>query len=355
MSDIKVGIIGTGWRAEFFVRAIKNLEPQFTLTNMLCRNKEKGDDIALNLGISVVNTLDEVLQQKPDFVILCVKRGYTMDYFKQLLPLNIPILCETPPAVFDELFELWELTQKHAAKIQVAEQYFLQPFYSSWLSVVKKGMLGTVSNMSLSALHGYHAVSIFRKFLNVECEPVNITGKRYKFDLKATDGRYGIIKGGDVAPATRDVVQFEFDSGKVAFFDFSGTQYHSGIRTRNWNIQGELGEINDDVIRYINDEEDVITEQLCRVDRGINDNPTLSHQHMSLGGKVLYKNPFLYKSMNDDEIAVASCLVGMAEYVKTGKDFYSLRDGLQDAAIAEGMERALTSGTAVRVENLPWA
>ncbi len=354
MSKMRVGIIGTGWRAEFFVRAIKNLPEEFELTSMLCRDKQRGEAIAMRLGVTVVNTLEDVLAQKPDFLVLCVKRDATMPYFEKLLPLNIPMLCETPPTSDTELENLWELAQKHDSKIQIAEQYFLQPFYKAWYSVVQSGKLGTVSNMSLSALHGYHAVSIFRQFLSVGFEDVTITGKRYTFPLQQTDSRDGIVKNGDVLSATRDIVQFHFASGKVAFFDFSGTQYHSAIRTRNWNIQGECGEINDDTVRYINAYGDVITETLSRIDRGINDNPTLSHQHIALGGKVLYKNPFLYKSMNDDEIAVASMMQGMANYLKTGKDIYSLRDGLQDAKIALAMETAINTDEEVKVNSLPW-
>ncbi len=354
MNKMRVGIIGTGWRAEFFVRAIKNLPEQFELTNMLCRDKQRGEVIAQRLNISVVNTLEDVVAQKPDFLVLSVPRNATLQYFEKILPLNIPVLCETPPTSDTELENLWTLSQKHSSKIQIAEQYFLQPFYKAWYSAVQSGKLGIVSNMSLSALHGYHAVSIFRQFLNVGFEDVTITGKRYNFPLQQTDSRDGIVKNGEILPAQRDIVQFEFESGKVAFFDFSGTQYHSGIRTRNWNIQGERGEINDNTIRYINTDGDVITEKLSRVDRGINDNPTLSHQHISLGGKVVYQNPFLYKSMNDDEIAVASIMQGMAQYIQTGQDIYSLRNGLQDAKIAVAMENVLKTGQAIKVSDLPW-
>ncbi len=352
---MRVGIIGTGWRAEFFVRAIKSLPEQFTLTNMLCRDKERGEAISDRLGVCVVNSLDEVTAQKPDFLVLSVTRTATMSYFEKILPLGIPVLCETPPAEDGALEKLWEMSQKNNSKIQVAEQYYLQPLYKAYYSIVKEGKLGTVSNMSLSALHGYHAVSIFRQFLDVGFAPVTVTGKRFHFPLTKTDSRGGIVKNGAVEPAVRDVAQFEFEGGKVAFFDFSGTQYHSNIRTRNWKIQGEKGEINDDVVRYINDDGDAVTESLSRVDRGIYDNPTLSHQHISLGGKVLYQNPFLYKSMNDDEIAVTSLMVGMAEYLKTGKDVYSLADGLQDAAIAIALEKAVTTGEPVTLGRQIWA
>ena len=54
-------------------------------------------------------------------------------------------------------------TQKYNGRVQIVEQYFLQPYYASILDIIKQGYLGTTSSVMLSALHGYHAVSILPK------------------------------------------------------------------------------------------------------------------------------------------------------------------------------------------------
>lgn len=55
--------------------------------------------------------------------------------------------------------------------------------------------------------------------------------------------------------------------------------------------------------------------------------------------------------MNDDEIAVASCLEKMKVYVETGKDFYSLKEAAQDTYLSFMIEKAIGSGEEIVTEN----
>lgn len=41
MKKIRFGLIGSGWRAEFYIRIAKMLPEQFELTGVLIRDKEK--------------------------------------------------------------------------------------------------------------------------------------------------------------------------------------------------------------------------------------------------------------------------------------------------------------------------
>lgn len=59
--------------------------------------------------------------------------------------------------------------------------------------------------------------------------------------------------------------------------------------------------------------------------------------------------------MSDDEIAVASCLIGMDRYLDGGPDFYSLAEAAQDHYISLMIERALASSETVRTTSQPWA
>ena len=42
MKKIRFGLIGSGWRAEFYIRIAKMLPEQFELTGVLIRDKRKG-------------------------------------------------------------------------------------------------------------------------------------------------------------------------------------------------------------------------------------------------------------------------------------------------------------------------
>jgi hypothetical protein len=60
--------------------------------------------------------------------------------------------------------------------------------------------------------------------------------------------------------------------------------------------------------------------------------------------------------LNDDEIAVATCMLLMSEYLTTGKEFYSLQEALQDTYISLMMDEALKNpNQEVKTSTQIWA
>ncbi|MOA25178.1 hypothetical protein D3C78_1458880 [compost metagenome] len=160
--------------------------------------------------------------------------------------------------------------------------------------------------------------------------------------MTETYGREGIVQDGETFFCTRDRLTLEFDNGKVAFFDFSDpAQYHSFIRTRQLTVQGARGEIDDLAIRYLTSDNLPVTQELNRIDLGKYSNQEWSHYGIMLGEEFVYKNPYMNVRLNDDEIAVATCMDRMGEYLATGAEFYSLKEALQDTYIALMMDSAL--------------
>ena len=239
----------------------------------------------------------------------------------------------------------------------MAEQYFLQPLYASWYKAICDGKLGEVENINISSLHGYHGASIIRQFLGTGFENCRIYGKRYWFDVTETYGREGMIFDGEIVKCSRDRLTMEFDNGKVAYFDFSDpAQYHSFIRTRQLTVQGTRGEIDDLTIRYLNEQNIPVTQELRRIDLGVYGNQEWSHYAVMLGEEFLFRTPFVNARFNDDEIAVASCMVKMHEYVNGGTEFYGMADALQDMYICLKMDEALENPvTVVETRTQPWA
>lgn len=358
MGKIRFGLIGSGWRAEFYIRIAKALPDMFDLSAVLIRNKEKGDAFSEKFQVPVVNTLEEMLEKEPEFVVLAIKRGIVTDYLITLFEKGIPVLSETPPGEDEEaLIKLWDAYKKYNGKIQVAEQYFLQPLYASWYKAICDGKLGEVQNINISALHGYHGTSIIRLFLGTGFANCKIYGKRYWFDVTETYGREGMCFDGEVVKCSRDRLTFEFENGKTAFFDFSDpAQYHSFIRTRQLGVQGTRGEIDDLTIRYLTKENIPVTQDLRRIDLGVYGNQEWSHYAVMLGEEFLFRTPFTNARFNDDEIAVASCMVKMHEYVQDGKKFYGLADALQDMYLCLKMDEAMSKPlTVIETQTQPWA
>lgn len=357
MSKISYALIGSGWRAEFYIRIAKAVPERFDLKAVLIRDYEKGKAFAEKFQVKVVNTLEDLIAENPQFAVLAIKRGTVTDYLIELFKRGIPVLTETPPGEsYDALLKLWEAYEKYQPKVQVAEQYFLQPLYASWHKAIELGLLGEVENINISALHGYHGISMIRWMLGVKGEPCTMYGKRYQFPVTETYGREGMAFDGEIFTCPRDRVTIEFENGKVAFFDFSDpAQYHSFIRTRQLGIQGVRGEIDDLTIRYLTEENVPVTQELHRIDLGVYGNQEWSHFAVMLGEKFLYKTPFPNARLNDDELAVGALLLGMAEYVNGGEEIYSLADALQDMYLCLKMDESYTKPyQPIMTEKQPW-
>lgn len=357
MGRIKYALIGSGWRAEFNIRIAKMIPERFELTAVLVRDPVKGEAFAEKFQVKVVNTLDELMADEPAFVVLSIKRGTVTDYLLRLFERDIPVLAETPPGEdMESLRRLWAAYEKYQPKVQVAEQYFVQPLYAAWYKAIEDGMIGRVENISLSALHGYHGISMIRRMLGTGFQNCTMYGKRYHFEVTETYGREGMSFDGEKFVCPRDRVTLEFENGTVAYFDFSDpAQYHSFIRTRQLNIQGVRGEIDDLTIRYLTRDNVPVTQTLNRIDLGVYGNQEWSHYALMLGERFLYKTPFVNARLNDDEIAVADLLARMADYVAGGEEVYPLRDALQDMYLCLEMEKAMAAEyVPVTTETQPW-
>lgn len=320
------------------------------------RSEERAQQIQRETGIFSTTDLEEAIKKGADFALLCVPRDVMASWIIRLMERQIPVLCETPPGKdVEELNLLWKEKERLGGRVQVTEQYFLQPYYKAVQNIIDAGTLGTVSNVSLSALHGYHAVSIFRKFLGLGYEDCTIRGSRFFFPVTKTRDRSGWHQTGEMLNADRDRVELCFENGKAAFLDFAGEQYFSPIRSRTWNIQGDRGEVRDTKVCYLDRENRPVTEQMHREDDGIYNIDGWSHMYISFQGRRIYENPFPGVRLNDDEIAVTDVMMHMKHYVETGEDFYPLREGLQDAYLDFSMARALETGETVKTEKQSWA
>ena len=71
--------------------------------------------------------------------------------------------------------------------------------------------------------------------------------------------------------------------------------------------------------------------------------------------KQVYQNPYYPARMNDDEIAVASCLSHMKTFVESGTEFYSLREALQDTYLSFMLEQAIETGETIKTETQSWS
>lgn len=352
---MKILLVGCGWRSQIFRRAVDYLKEELEFCGVLMHSEKRAKEVEAETGIRATADFEEAVSFKPDFVILCVPRPVMKDWIIRFMELSIPVLCETPPGKnVDELNELWQEKIRLNGKVQVAEQYFMQPYYSALQNIIDSGILGSVSNVNISAIHGYHAMSIFRKFLGLDCENCTLSGHRYEFPVTKTRDRAGWHETGELLSSGRDRVDMVFENGKTAFFDFDHEHYFSPIRSRKWNVQGTRGEIVNNVVCYLDERNRPVTETLHREDDGVNNIDGWSHMYISFRGKRVYENPFYGARLNDDELAIVDMMMRMKKYVETGEDFYPLRDGLQDAYLDFMHEKAVETGEIIHTTTQSW-
>ena len=108
-------------------------------------------------------------------------------------------------------------------------------------------------------------------------------------------------------------------------------------------------------MRYLADFRTPVTVTLERQDTGQNGNlEGYFHRGILAGSEWVYNNPFPSARLSDDEIAIASCLAKMHEYVENGTPFYSLAEAAQDHYIGMMIEQAQQTGEPVASTPQPW-
>lgn len=327
---IKYGILGAGWRSEFYLRIAALLPDIFKVSGIYIRNTQKQKEFASKYNANICSSLEELLKTDFDFIVSCVNKTGICDTVKELGSKNIPLLTETPIGTSISEIDDFLAQIKPEWRVQVAEQFHFQPRNAAIKRVIESGVLGEVNQVQLSCCHDYHAASLIRFFLNTGDEmPETST-----FTLTDTVNRYnsrgGLLSKPETVTAEEKLVILKF-KGKTALYDFNYEQYFSDIRTSRIVIRGTNGEIINDRCTYL---KDGIPHsfRLKRNSYGANENlDGFTLVNITAEGKVLYENPFKSARLSDEEIAIATCLLNMKKYLDTGVPFYSLEDAATDS------------------------
>ena len=353
---IQFGIVGNAWRAEFYLRIAQLCPTQFVVTGITARDEARRQELEQQWGVSAYPDAATMLRHtKPAFVVTSVPWAVNPGIIRLLAEQDMPILSETPPAPdIDTLKEVWELARQ-GARIQVAEQYHLQPLHAARIAIARSGLLGNISQAQISAAHGYHGISLMRRLLGITFAAATVSGRQFTSPLVAGPTRTGLPQTEAIKPSTQEIFHFEFGD-KLGVYDFTNDQYFAWIRNERLLVRGERGEISNEHITYLADYRTPLSLALHRHTAGRGGNlEGYSLRGIQLGDKWVYENPFFPARLADDEIAVAACLTGMAHYLATGEDFYSLAEAAQDHYLNIIAYQALAENRPLHAPTMPWA
>lgn len=354
--SVNFAIVGSGWRAEFFLRIAEALPERFRVTDMVVRDPVKAESMARRWGVKVHPDVAS-LEAGGDysFAVVSVPRTAAPELILSLTERGVPVLCETPPAADLEALEALYGSVGPHAMIQVAEQYIFQPHHAARLHIARSGKLGTVTQAQISAAHDYHGISLMRHFLEVRFEEAEIEAFTFTSPIIKSPGRGGPPERHEIVESSQTIARFHYD-GKLGIYDFTGDQYFSWIRSPRVLIRGERGEINNDRVSWLEDYRTPAEVSLERSQAGTGGNLEGFHlKGIRMGEEWAYRNPFIPGRLSDDEIAVAACLEKMDQYVKGGPSFYSLAEAAQDHYLSLLVKQAAVMKEPVRAVRRPWA
>ena len=329
---IKYGIIGAGWRSEFYLRIAALMPDTFKVSGIYIRNKQKREEFSQKYNAPIFDTLEKLLQTDFDFIVSCVNKAGICDTVKELGSKNIPLLTETPIGTSISEIDDFLAEIKPDWRVQVAEQFHFQPRNAAIKRVIESGILGEITQVQLSCCHDYHAASLIRFFLNTGYEMPETSSFTLPDTVTRYNSRGGLLKKPKTVTSDEKFVVLKF-KGKTAVYDFNYEQYFSDIRRSRILIRGTNGEILNDECTYLkNGLPHSFT--LRRNSYGANENlDGFTLVNITAEGKVLYENPFKSARLSDEEIAIATCLLNMKKYLDTGTPFYSLEDAALDSKI----------------------
>jgi len=353
---IRFGIVGSGWRSEFFLRIAEALPERFAVTGLVTRNPETARTIESRWGVHAHADIAGLrATEPPEFVVVSVPESVAASMIEQLVALGMPVLTETPPAA--NVAGLSALYERVAGRgiVQVAEQYHLSPILNAQIAIARSGRIGEISQVLVAQCHDYHGISVMRRALGVGAEDATITSSTFQYRLLQGPERDGDPVDEQFVTARQTVAQFDFGD-RLGRYDFAPEQYFSWIRGNRLLVRGDRGEIDNLEVRYAKDYRTPVFTHLRRVMAGEGGNlEGLFLRGLLFGEEWAFSNPFIPARLNDDEIAIALMLIGMRTKIAGGPDIYSLAEASQDQYLALLMQQAEQTGLAVRSTPQVWA
>ena len=358
MTQLRFGIVGSGWRAEFFARAARALPERFACTGVVTRTAERGAHVEAEWGVPTVRSISELVAgpHRPELVVVSVPWSVTPEATRELVASGVPVLAETPPAPdVDGLERLWADVGA-SGLVQVAEHSPFMPSHQARRAVIDAGLIGEATSVQVSSTHLYHAVGLIRHLLGVGRDEVLIRAQRFTAPLLGPVARDGWTDETQPSATSTLIATLDFGGGRSALYDFTDNQWYNPLRTNRIVVRGSHGEIVGDDVTWWAGQRTVLSGEIARRVSGLEQNlDGFDLEHLSLGDRVLYRNPFVGSRFADDELAVAHLLAACASWLHDGgPEPYPLADGCHDHLLGLAMQEAADTATAVTVPAQPW-
>ncbi len=343
-------LVGSGFRAQMFLKVAGELGT-LRCAAAVARSPRR-------LDVPVFTSLDECLRgHSVDFVLVATPWSVTPGFIAAAVDRGLPVLAETPPAPdLAGLRALWSAVGG-SGLVQVAEQYLMMPSHAARAALVATGAIGTPTQVQVSSTQQYHAVSLIRGLLAAGRGPVSVRATRFTAPLVNPLSRSGWTDDEASHPTTNTVATLDFGDGRSGLYDFTEQQTRNQLRFRRLTVRGSAGELHDDEVLRMTGPRTLVRTPLVRRQTGYDlDLIGYDTEHITFGSETLYRNPYPGRRWMDEEIAVATLLERMADWVRSeGPEPYPLAEGSQDQQIALAIEQAADDDITVTTSGEGWS
>ncbi|MDR0846939.1 MAG: hypothetical protein LBN08_05460 [Lactobacillales bacterium] len=336
---IKFALVGRGWRADYYKNIAALLPRVFEITDEIDGTEAWDVDFAV------------LAAKGAEFAVVSVKADVLPELSAHIIKQGVPVLSETPAAL--DLEALGKLEAALAGvpqgreMYQLAENYPYRPDVAARIECIRQGLIGDPCVATVSYTNTYHAIAIMRKLLHLDAatvrafggvENVEVTTTKFPVLGQAVYSREGAPTKREVTITTEtmSVLRFPDVDGvpKTAVYNFEDNQHRAYDRTRVIEIKGEHGTIHNETLYRQIDYKTPVESHILRRNIGEYDNVEGTGLYAMIAPaanpKYVWQNPFLEASLseynqmncrlNDDELAVATLVKKMSEYVASGYD-----------------------------------
>ena len=371
MTPIRIAIIGTSKRSDYFYGPVLQKLPGVELVSVWGRSTESARKLGESLGVPWYTDLGQLVRETtPQIGIVSVAYNANGEVGLMAVEHGLHVLLETPIAhKLSEADAIIASASERNLKIEIAEQFHRRPLEQIKLKLLASGLFGKVhSSFSDFAGHGYHGISVMRSYLGFDAKPVRVTGFVHEYPL--TDYYSRLADNYIPRNETQEHGMIEFEDGRLGIFHWTSVGYDSPLRW--WRSSRFLAEKGMGITVGVGLE---VQEQLSLLAPG-GEMPrfvTLERRWERVDGGALvamvahtgdpdvpiirWENPFLLPPQghgpqwHDDEIGVAGCIMSLVAAVRdhTEPTYGPLQGSLDQELILAIRQSAAEGGRPVEL------
>lgn len=347
---MRIGLVGAGKRmTNVYVPILQKLQKlgSIDIVGFTTRTASTAQRFYDTTGIKAYKTREELVAQKPDFLLVCVNASVSSAVVGSTMQYGIPILCETP---VDDV-KLIELSQKHNVSVGVIEQWPYLPLEQFKEKVYTSGIISRpflVQNDCRS--YDYHAIAQLRTYIGRQLKPLSTFAHRVLAPLAEHENSEGNIIAKSVDSWEIGTIMFEHGATLIHQFAYAckTAPFRSIQSLRAYSSDGTIitGRIND----RSNDYELI---DIMFLSAGKTERMKITRHSTELGstekivgecsdGRVItWWNELSDAALSDGDTAIATHIMGMRGVVNNKKQpLYSLNDAIMDQLLVSAMKQS---------------